>query len=86
MIRAGWRQTSATEYAVQLDGWSAAREPLAVAMAAAIATWVPYFGTHKLWSAQALEAVHDDPILQEGRAHFASWLRATHPEWLAPPP
>jgi D-aminopeptidase len=81
---AGWHRTSETEYQIQLDAWASAREPLAAAMGAAIATWMPYFATHALTSSQALERVHDDPILREGREHFAAWLQADHPEWISP--
>jgi hypothetical protein len=84
MTAAGWRQASETEYEIHLDHWTLAREPLAAAMGAAIATWMPYFGTHELTSPQALERVHDDPILREGREHFAAWLQADHPEWISP--
>lgn len=84
MAAEGWRQASDTEYEIQLDEWASAREPLAAAMTAAIATWMPYFGTHELTSLQALERVHDDPILREGREHFAGWLHADHPEWVSP--
>jgi hypothetical protein len=38
MTGGGWRQTSETEYEIQLDRWASAREPLAAAMGAAIAT------------------------------------------------
>jgi len=86
MTAAGWRQASETEYEIQLRDWAAAREPLAVAMGAAIATWMPYFGSHELTSRQALERVHDAPVLREGRDHFASWLQADHPEWLSRAP
>jgi len=84
MGAAGWHRASETEYQIQLDDWASAREPLAAAMSAAIAPWMPYFGTHDLTSPQALERVHDDPILREGREHFAAWLQADHPEWVAP--
>jgi D-aminopeptidase len=86
MTAAGWRQASDTEYEIQLDRWASARDPLGAAMSAAIATWTPYFGTHDLTSPQALERVHDDPILREGREHFAAWLQADHREWVSPPP
>lgn len=82
-IGAGWRQTSETECEVQLDAWGAAREPLAAAMGAAFGPWLPYFGTHDLSSLQALERVHDDPVLGEGREHFRAWLAADHPEWVS---
>ncbi len=84
MAAAGWRQTSNTEYEIQLDQWSSARDPLAAAMGAAIAPWMPYFGTYQLTSAHALEQVHDEAILREGRQRFAAWLRERQPDWVSP--
>lgn len=84
MSAAGWRATSETEYVIQLGDWSGAREPLAAAMAAAIAPWMPYFGSFDLTSMEALERVHDEPILEEGRDRFDAWLSEKHPEWLTP--
>ncbi len=81
MHAAGWRSTGETEYAIELGGWSEAREPLAAAMAAAIAPWLPYFGSFDLGSMAALERVHDEPILREGRARFDAWLSEEQPEW-----
>ena len=84
MADGGWRQLSETEYAIQLGDWAEAREPLAAAMTAAIANWMPYFASHDLSSSQALERVHDEPVLREGRERFAAWLREDHPDWLVP--
>ncbi len=84
MVAAGWRQVNETEYATELSDWAQAREPLAAAMAAAIAPWVPYFASYELSSLGAAERVHDEPILREGRQRFAAWLSADHPEWLTP--
>ncbi len=84
MGAAGWRRVSETEHEIQLDEWASAREPLAAAMSAAIAPWMPYFATYELTSPQALERVHDDPILREGRERFGAWLQADHPEWISP--
>ncbi len=47
---------------------------------------MPYFGTHDLLSLHALESVHDDPILREGREQFAAWLQADLPDWIASTP
>ncbi|HWD64834.1 MAG TPA: M55 family metallopeptidase [Solirubrobacteraceae bacterium] len=84
MTGAGWQQLSETEYAIQLRDWAEAREPLATAMAAAISPWMPYFASYDLSSAVALERVHDQTILIEGRERFAAWLHRDHPEWQAP--
>jgi D-aminopeptidase len=82
MVAAGWRQLSDTEYGIELAEWAAAREPLAAAMNAAVAPWGPFFGTFDLTSADALERVHDEPVLREGRERFQAWLSADQPEWL----
>lgn len=84
MTAAGWHQTSDTEHEIQLSTWAAAREPLAAAMGAAIAPWAPYFATYDLTSEAALEQVHDERILVEGRERFSAWLREDHAEWVSP--
>jgi hypothetical protein len=84
MSAAGWQRASETEYAIQLSDWREAREPLAAAMTAAIAPWMPFFGSFDLTSMAALERVYDEPILQQGRDHFDAWLSAGHPDWLPP--
>lgn len=84
LAAAGWERKSETEFAVELGDWKHAREPLAVAMAGAIAPWMPYFTSFDLTSEEALETVHDDPVLQEGRARFDTWLAQAQPEWLTP--
>jgi hypothetical protein len=33
---------------------------------------------------EALERVHDDPLLVEARAAFDAWLGESHAEWLSP--
>jgi D-amino peptidase len=80
----GWERTSETEWAVELATWTDARAPLAAAMAAAIAPWLPYFTTHDLTSRESLEAIYDEPVLVEGRARFDEWLGAPQAEWLTP--
>lgn len=82
LAEAGWDQRSATEFTLQLSDWSQAREPLAAAMNAAIASWLPYFATFALTSREALEKVHDEPLLQQGRDRFAAWLAEPQPEWV----
>lgn len=82
MAEAGWEHRTDTEFALQLSDWSEAREPLAAAMGAAIASWVPYFATYELTSPEALERVHDEPVLRQGRERFAAWLSEPQQEWL----
>jgi hypothetical protein len=55
-------------------------------MTAAIAPWLPYFATFDLTSQQAAAAVHDEPLLREGRSRFDAWLDEPQPEWLTPVP
>ncbi len=83
---AGWQRRSETEFALELAAWRDAREPLAAAMAAAVASWLPYFATFDLTSQAAAEAVHDEPLLREGRERFDAWLGEPQPEWLTPAP
>ena len=84
LAAAGWKRTSETEFAVELRDWKQAREPLAAAMAAAIAPWMPYFTAFDLTSEAAMESVHDDPVLERGRRRFDAWLEDVQPEWPAP--
>jgi D-aminopeptidase len=81
MTAAGWESADGAVFSIELSDWGSAREPLAAAMAAAIGPWVPYFGSFDLSSEEALERVHDEPILERGRERFAEWLRVGVPEW-----
>ena len=81
MTAAGWEPLEESVFAIELGEWRSAREPIAAAMATAIAPWAPYFGSFELSSEQALERVYDEPILQRGREHFGEWLRSELPEW-----
>jgi D-amino peptidase len=81
MSAAGWRHVRGAQYAMELGNWALAREPLAAAMTAAISPWVPYFGSFELSSLEALERVHDEPVLKAGREQFQAWLREGVPEW-----
>jgi D-aminopeptidase len=84
LAAAGWRQESETEYAIDLASWDDAREPLAAAMGAAIARWLPHFTAFDLTSEAAAEAVRDEPMLLEARAGLDAWLDEPQPEWLTP--
>lgn len=83
---AGWERRSDTEFAQELTAWTGAREPLAAAMAAAIAPWLPAFTAFDLTSREAAEAARDEPILREALERFDAWLDEPQPEWLAPVP
>ena len=54
-------------YTLDIRRWQDARQPIADAMAAAVAPWLPYFTTFDLTSEDAMAAVHDEPLVREGR-------------------
>ncbi len=81
MSAAGWSNEGGGRYAVQLGNWALAQEPLAAAMIAAIGPWMPYFTSFELSSPEALERVHDEPVLSAGRERFQAWLGEEISDW-----
>jgi D-aminopeptidase len=67
-------------YALDLARWEDARQPIADAMAAAVAPWLPYFTTFDLTSEEAMTAVQDEPLVREGRDAFEAWLARAGPD------
>src|SRR4051812_43601184 len=61
-------------YALDIARWEDARQPIADAMAAAVAPWMPYLTTFDLTSEDAMAAVQDEPLIREGRDAFEAWL------------
>jgi len=61
-------------YALDLEQWQETRQPIADAMAAAVAPWLPYFTTFDLTSEDAMTAVQDEPLVREGREKIEAWL------------
>ena len=61
-------------YALDIARWTDARQPIADAMAAAVAPWLPFFTTFDLTSEDAVRAVEDEPLLREGSAVVEAWL------------
>src|SRR5262249_21307575 len=61
-------------YALDLGRWEDARQPIADAMAAAVAPFLPYFTTFDLTSEEAMTAVQDEPLIREGRDAVEAWL------------
>ena len=61
-------------YALDLAQWQNARQPIADAMAAAVAPWLPYLTTFDLTSEEAMTAVQDEPLVREGRDVIEAWL------------
>jgi D-aminopeptidase len=60
--------------ALDISRWEDARQPIADAMAAAVAPWLPYFTTFDLTSEEAMAAVQDEPLVHEGRNVIEAWL------------
>ena len=61
-------------YTLDIRRWHDARQPIAGAMAAAVAPWLPYITTFDLTSEDAMTAVQDEPLIREGRTAFEAWL------------
>ena len=61
-------------FALDIAHWQEARQPIADAMAAAVAPWLPYFTTFDLTSEDAMAAVQDEPLVSEGRNVIEAWL------------
>ena len=79
LAAAGWMRAGEVEFAVELDSWRDSREPLAAAMSAAIAPFLPYWLSG---FANAEEAAAADRK-QVGRLEliFDAWAAQSQPEW-----
>ncbi len=75
MIRAGWRQTTSSTFAVELADWAGARAPLAAAMAAATVRMAAAIDGVDLGSAEAV--AQGDPVRTGAlQRYVADWLEA----------
>ncbi len=81
MLAAGWRRTGDVEFAAELGDWSEAREPLASAMRAAMATLLP----HWVGATSAAEASSLDPARVAALTDVLAdrWCSRSYPEWYA---
>ena len=61
-------------YTLDIARWEDARQPIADAMAAAIAPWLPYITPFDLTSEEAMTAVQHEPLIREVSAAFEAWL------------
>jgi D-amino peptidase len=79
MADAGWARVGDVEFAVELDTWRDSRGPLAAAMNAALAPFMPY------WLGGFASADEADAADQERVGHlvtiFDAWAAESHPEW-----
>jgi D-aminopeptidase len=83
MLDAGWTRVGEVEYAVDLESWRAAREPLAAAMNAALTPFMPYW-LGGFASAEAAAAADQARVEQLGTI-FDAWAEESHPEWYSEP-
>jgi hypothetical protein len=60
--------------ALDIPHWQDARQPIADAMAAAVAPWLPHITPFDLTSEDAMTAVQDEPLVREVRNAIEAWL------------
>ncbi len=79
----GWARVGDVEFAVELQTWRDSREPLAVAMNAALAPFMPY------WLSGFASAAEADAADQERVGQlvtiFEAWAAESHPQWYTEP-
>ena len=81
MVASGWRRTGEVEFAAELSDWSAAREPLAAAMGAAMAALVPdWVGATSAAEAASLAPTQVGPLTE---VLADRWCSQSYPEWYA---
>jgi D-amino peptidase len=79
LAAAGWTRTGEVEFAVEFDSWGETRKPLAAAMNAALAPFLPYWLTG---FASAEEAAALDPERVAAlRTIFDAWAADSQPQW-----
>ena len=79
MAAAGWARTGDVTFEVRLETWAEAREPLATAMSAALAPFVPYWLGSFDSAKHAAEA--DQQRVAQLRLIFDAWAEESQPEW-----
>jgi D-aminopeptidase-like protein len=77
--RAGWTRTGEVEFAVELRSWRDSREPLAAAMSAALAPFLPYWLGGFEGPDEAAAA--DQERVTKLRMIFDAWAGEPQPEW-----
>ena len=76
---AGWGRVGDVEFAVELATWPDSRGPLAAAMSAAVAPFVPYWQTG-FASADGAEAANRE-LVASLVTIFDAWAAESHPQW-----
>jgi D-amino peptidase len=79
MEAAGWARTGDVTFAVPFSSWADAREPLAAAMNAALAPFIPYW----LGGFESAEdaAAADQERVGQLRLIFDAWAQESEPQW-----
>ncbi len=83
MLAAGWARAGEVEFSVELTRWRDAREPLAAAMNAALAPFMPYWLGGFANAADAAGA--DQARVEQLGAMFDAWAEESQPEWYREP-
>jgi D-aminopeptidase len=81
MAGGGWERVGDVEFAVELETWRDSREPLAVAMNAALAPFMPYW-LGGFGSADEAAAADQERVAQLVTI-FDAWAAESHPQWYA---
>jgi D-aminopeptidase len=83
MEAAGWARTGDVTFAVHFKEWADTREPLAAAMSAALAPFVPYWlgGFDSAEDAAAADQKH----VAQLRLIFDAWAQRSEPQWWEEP-
>ena len=79
MAGAGWTRTGDVEFAVELESWRDSREPLAAAMNAALAPFLPYWLGGFAGPDEAAAA--DPDRVAQLRTIFDAWAAESQPQW-----
>ena len=79
MAAAGWPRVGNVEFAVELETWPDSRGPLAAAMNAAVAPFMPYWLTGFADADEAAAA--DQDRVGSLVTIFDAWAAESHPQW-----
>ena len=83
MVDGGWTRVGEVEFSVELAHWRDAREPLSVAMNAALSPFMPYWLGAFADADEAAGA--DQSRVAELGAMFDAWADESQPEWYSEP-
>jgi hypothetical protein len=83
VVAGGWTRTGDVGFAVELESWRDSREPLAAAMNAALAPFLPYWLGGFAGPDEAAAAAPDR--VAQLRLIFDAWAAESQPEWRTEP-